>query len=90
MLVNTQLLVHHIGVHRSDRDGRHNKTDALLRYAKDGDPPGGLATLSQDSKSFTLHDIEYVYHDSTFTSEATGVIHLVHAWPDQGRSAKKV
>ncbi|KAG1837518.1 hypothetical protein C8R48DRAFT_680275 [Suillus tomentosus] len=56
---------------------------------QDGGPPGGLTTLSQDSKSFTLHDIEYVYHDSTFMSEATSVIHLVHAWPDQGCSAKK-
>ncbi|KAG2062709.1 hypothetical protein BDR04DRAFT_1164748 [Suillus decipiens] len=89
-LVSTQLLLHHLGTRWSHRDGRHDKANTLLRYVKNGSSPGDIATPSKDRKSFTLHGIEYMYHDDTFTSEATGVIHLVHAWPDQGRSAEKV
>lgn len=86
-LVATQLLVHHIGVHKNNRDGRHDQGDLLCRYALDGGPPCGIVTEA-DGKSFVLEGIEYVYRDRTFSSEKTGVVHLVHAWPEQGRNPK--
>lgn len=89
VLVATQLLVHHIGVERADRDGRHDKGDMMMKYSKDGGPPGGDLTTSDDRQSFVLDGVEYVYQDKTFTSETTGVIHLVHGWPDQAHDPRK-
>ncbi|KAG2109525.1 hypothetical protein DEU56DRAFT_920321 [Suillus clintonianus] len=87
--VATQLLVHHIGMEHAKRDGRHDKGDFLMRYPKDCGPPGGPMTESEDRQSFVLEGVEYVYHDYTFTSETTGVLHLVHGWPDQAHDATK-
>jgi hypothetical protein len=33
---------------------------------------------------------EYLYHDNASMSKVTGVLHLVHTWPEQGRKAEKV
>ncbi|KAG2031210.1 hypothetical protein BDR03DRAFT_986545 [Suillus americanus] len=81
-LVAMQLLVHHVGVRKVR--GMGDMTKAL-----DGGPPAGIAAASQDKKGFVLDGIEYVYQDCTFVSEATGVMHLVHGWPEQGRNAEK-
>ncbi|KAG1766592.1 hypothetical protein EDD22DRAFT_950517 [Suillus occidentalis] len=88
MLVATQLLVHHIGMNKSERDGRHNQANMLCRYMLDGGPPCSIVAAS-DKKSFILNYVEYVYHDGTFTSEKTGVVHLVHTWPEQGCNPEK-
>ncbi|KAG0693692.1 hypothetical protein DFH29DRAFT_1007023 [Suillus ampliporus] len=89
VLVATQLLVHHTNVEHAKRDGRHDKGDFLMKYAKDGGPPGDTVTRSDDRQSFVLKGVEYVYQDNTFTSELTGVLHLVHGWPDQAHDPEK-
>lgn len=89
-MVAAQLLLSKVGVKNSGRDGRHDQGDALMRYEKDGEDSGGMITASEGEKTFTLNGVEYLYQDDTFASEATGVLHLVHAWPDQGRTATKV
>ncbi|KAG1721947.1 uncharacterized protein EDB91DRAFT_1256291 [Suillus paluster] len=88
-LVATQLLVHHTNVEHANRDGRHDKEDFLMKYAKDGGPPGDTVTQPDDRQSFALKGVEYVYQDSTFTSELAGVLHLVHGWPDQAHDPEK-
>jgi hypothetical protein len=81
-MVSMQLLLHNIGIKKSTCDGRHNKGDTLMRYEKNGGPPSGMMMVSEDKRIFTLNSIKYLYHDNTFMSEVTGVLHLVHTWSE--------
>ncbi|KAG1790757.1 uncharacterized protein HD556DRAFT_1445769 [Suillus plorans] len=83
--VATQTLLHHIDVHKSPRDGHHDKENHLLQYIK-VDSTKDSEDLREDGicRSFIYAGAEYVYEDCTFASECTGTRHLVHAWPDQG------
>lgn len=85
-MVATQLLIHHVGVQHAMRDGRHDKGDVLMKYEKHS----GTVAGSDNRRSFVLEDVEYVYEDDSFASEATGVLHLVHGWPDQAHRPEKV
>ncbi|KAG1863909.1 hypothetical protein F4604DRAFT_1929031 [Suillus subluteus] len=89
VLVSTQLLVHHIGVQHAICDGRHDRGDFLMKYAKASIPPGETLAETDDRGSFVWEGAEYVYEDGGFASESTGVIHLVHGWPEQGRDPEK-
>ncbi|KAG2056872.1 hypothetical protein BDR06DRAFT_969864 [Suillus hirtellus] len=77
--------LHHIDVHKSPRDGHHDKEDHLLQYIK-VDSTKDSEDLREDGicRSFIYVGAEYVYEDRTFASERTSTRHLVHAWPDQG------
>jgi hypothetical protein len=57
-MVATQLLLHNVGIKKSTGDGRHDKSDTLIRYEKDGGPPGGMMTVSEDKRRVMLNDIE--------------------------------
>lgn len=62
----------------------------MMRYAKASFPPSENVAGSNDRQSFVWENVEYIFENEQFASEATGVLHLVHGWPDQGRDAKKV
>ncbi|KAG2038739.1 hypothetical protein BDR03DRAFT_1009490 [Suillus americanus] len=89
VLVSTQLLVHQIGVQHAVRDGRHDRGDFLMKYAKATIRPSETLAETEKRGSFVWEGVEYVYEDDVFASESTGVIHLVHGWPEQGRDPEK-
>ncbi|KAG2112047.1 uncharacterized protein F5147DRAFT_651150 [Suillus discolor] len=84
-----KLLLSKVGVKESGRNGWHDQGNTLKRYEKDGEDSGGMIAASEGEKTFMLNGVEYLYQDDMFTSKATGVLHLVHAWPDQGYTATK-
>jgi len=62
----------------------------MMRYTEASIPPSESIAGSNDRQSFVWEDVECIFENEQFVSEAMGVLHLVHGWPDQGHDAEKI
>jgi hypothetical protein len=89
-LFATQVLHHFCHPQKSQKDGRHDFEDFLMRYTRMPDKAAKECAHDEDGQWDFVHDgLTYRYADEHEASERTGVTHLVHAWHMQGHHATK-
>lgn len=82
----TQVLHYNLHPHRNPRDGRHDKSDSMVQYQKDSSSEDNP---EDDVKLFIHNQTVYVHGSNSIVSERTGISHLVHVWPEQGKKEPK-